>query len=160
MIFDLINYFVLFSRKLFEDNQFSFFSVLVPAQDGKEESTNTFLSSSLQQSPSNDSLTKEEIPVVEKSKEIINQTISTIVADEEHHEIEQNEQSTPDISEENKEESKEIMCITPSSGLNPEATPFVGLSTVKVERTQSTSTGDESDDEHDSNETPVTTGKS
>lgn len=156
MIFNLINYFVLFSRKtILKIICFLFFSVLVQAKDGKEESTNTFLSSSLQQSPSNDSPTKEEISVIEKSKEIINQTISTIVADEEHHEIEQNEQSTPDISE----EQKEIMCITPLSGLNPEAAPFVAPSTVKIERTESISTGDESDDENDSNETPITTGK-
>jgi hypothetical protein len=117
-------------------------------KDGKEESTNTFISSSLQQSPSTDSSTQEETPVIEKTnalKENINQTISTIVPDEE---------STSDISK----EQKEIMPITPSVDLNPDATPFVALSTSKIVSTQSISTGDESDDE-DSNETPVTSGK-
>ena len=57
------------------------------------------------------------------------------------------------------EEQHEITPITPSSGLNPEATPFLALSTAKIESTQSISTGDESDDENDSNETPITSGK-
>ncbi len=126
-------------------------------KDEKEESTNTFLSSSLQQSPSTDSSTQEETPIIEKTnalKEHINQTISTIIPDEEL-----NEQSTSDISEDNKDEQKEIILITPSSDLNPDATPFIIPSTDTIVRTESVSTGDESDDEDDSNETPVTTGK-
>ncbi len=120
-------------------------------KNGKEESTNTFLSSSLQQSSSTGSSTGEETPVKEK----VNQTISTIVPDEVHMAIEQNEPSTPDLSE----EQKEIVSTTPSSGLNPEAIPFVAPTIIKIESTQSMSSGDESDDEHDSNETPITSGK-
>lgn len=148
-----------FRRNYFEINSFDFFLyVLVPVNNENEENTNTFLSSSLQKSPSTDSSSREEIPVKEKaneSKEIINQTVSTIVLEQERNEIEQNEESTPDLSE----EQKETTPVTPSSGLNPEATPFFVRSSSQIENIHSISTGNESDDENDSNETPITSGK-
>jgi hypothetical protein len=162
MFNDIQFYFLIlfsFKEKYLKIICFLFFSILVPVKDGKEENTNTFLSSSLQQSPSTDDSPQEEIPVIEKLKENINQTISTIIPDEEHQEIEESEQSTPNLSEENKEEEKEIQPCTPSSGLNPEATPFFALPTTKTENAQSISTGDESDDENESSKTSVTSGK-
>ncbi len=136
-------------------------------KNGEEESTNTFLSSSLQQSPSTESSAKEEIPVIEEtnaSKENVNQIISTNVPDDDHNEIEPNKELISDVSDEKKEEEEEqrlqqITPVTPSSTLNPDANPFLALSTAKIESTQSISSGDESDDEKDSNETPISSGK-
>jgi hypothetical protein len=131
MFNDIQFYFLIlfsFKEKYLKIICFLFFSILVPVKDGKEENTNTFLSSSLQQSPSTDDSPQEEIPVIEKLKE-------------------------------NKEEEKEIQPCTPSSGLNPEATPFFALPTTKTENAQSISTGDESDDENESSKTSVTSGK-
>jgi hypothetical protein len=75
-------------------------------KNGEEESTNTFLSSSLQQSPSTESSAKEEIPVIEEtnaSKENVNQIISTNVPDDDHNEIEPNKELISFVSDENKE---------------------------------------------------------
>jgi hypothetical protein len=137
------------------------FLVLVPVKNGKEDNTNTFLSSSLQKSP-----TKEEISVIQEtnaSKESINQTVSTIVPDEELSQIEQNKPTILDETEKKEEQQQqpqnEITPSTSSSALNPDATPFVGTSTPKIEGTQSISSGDESDDEKETSETPATTGK-
>ena len=118
-------------------------------KNGNEESTNTFLSSSLQKSPSTDSSLKEE------TKEIINQTISTIVREQESNVIQRNQEPTPDLSDVQKAKTP----TTPPSSLNPEATPFFARSSSKIESTHSTSTGNESDDENDSDETPITSGK-
>ncbi len=140
-----------FHRKLVQDNFFFFFFVVVPVKD---ESANTFLSSSLQKSPSatTNGLTREETLV-------INQTISPVVADDDKDEIEQNKPTVSDVGEEHKEERKHSTPVTPLSALNPEATPFFTLPTNNIESTRSTSTGDESDDENDSNETPISSGK-
>jgi hypothetical protein len=136
------------------------FFVSVPVKNGEEESTNTFISSSLQQSPSTDGSTKEEIPVTEENANLV---ISTIVPDDEHKEIEQNKQLISEVSEEKKDEEEEqrqqVTPVSPLCSLNPEASPFVVVSTNKIASTQSISTGDESDDENDSNETPVSSGK-
>lgn len=148
-----------------------YFSILVPVkndqtEENEEETTNTFLSASLQQSSSSDSLAQDEIPISEKSKENINQTISTIIPDRERKEIEENELSTPNLSEENKGEEEEQqqpkeepVSSTPSSGLNPEAPPFFVSSAMQVEHKESQSTGDESDDENESSETAITSGR-
>lgn len=122
-------------------------------KNGKNESTNTFLSSSLQKSPPTDSPLREEI--LSPPTENINETISTILPEQKLNDIERDGQSTPDLLE----EQKEATPATPSSGLNPEATPFFVERVGNTERIQSISTGDESDDETDSNETPVTSGR-
>jgi hypothetical protein len=114
-----------------------------------EESTNTFLSSSLQKSPSTDSSSKED------AKEIINQTISTIVREQESNAIQRNQEPTPDLSDRQKAQTP----TSPPSSLNPDAVPFFARSSSKIESTHSTSTGNESDDENESNETPITSGK-
>ncbi|CAF3479713.1 unnamed protein product [Rotaria sp. Silwood1] len=124
----------------------------VPVKNTTEEHTNTFLSLSLQQTPStdDDDSTKEETPIIDEIKplkENIDQTISTITGNDELDEIQLDKQTIPDISEEKKEEHNELTCSTPSSALNPDATPFVGLSTIKTDSNQSLSSGDESDDE-------------
>ncbi len=90
---------------------------------------------------------------------VINQTISPVVADDDKDEIEQNKPTVSDVGEEQKEERKHSTPVTPLSALNPEATPFFTLPTNNIESTRSTSTGDESDDENDSNETPISSGK-
>ncbi len=118
-------------------------------KNGNEESPNTFLSSSLQKSPSTDSSSKE---ITNESKEMINQTVSTIVHEQEPNVIKRNEESTPDLLE----ERKAMTPVTPSSSLNPEAAPFFVRSSSKID---STSTGNESDDENGSKETPITSGK-
>ncbi|CAF0984259.1 unnamed protein product [Rotaria sordida] len=135
----------------------------VPVKNTNEESTNTFLSSSLQQTSSSDDSTKEETSVIDEIKplkENINQTISTIIPNEESNEIVLAKQSISNVFEEKKEEKSELTCSTPSSALNPDATPFAVLSTIKTNSNQSISTGDESDDEIDSNETPTTSDSS
>ena len=96
---------------------------------------------------------KEDIP--NTLKENVDETISTIILEEKLHPI---EQSTPNLSE----EQKDKLSITPSSslGLNPEATPFFAEPTNgNIEHAESISTGNESDDESDSNETPATSSK-
>jgi hypothetical protein len=106
----------------------------------------------LQKSPSTDSSSKE---ITNESKEMINQTVSTIIHEQEPNVIKRNEESTPDLLE----ERKAMTPVTPSSGLNPEAAPFFVRSSSKIGSTHSTSTGNESDDENDSKETPITSGK-
>ncbi|CAF1252283.1 unnamed protein product [Adineta steineri] len=130
----------------------------------KEDIANTFLSSSLQQSPfTTDGSTREKTPIIEETnvlKEITN---------EEQNENEQNKQSPLDIAamekkeeqeeeeeEKNEKETKTSTPVTPSSALNPDATPFITVSRNGNENIQSVSTGDESDDEKDSNDTPIT----
>lgn len=81
-------------------------------------------------------------------QETIDQTISTIVLGEEL------ESATIDIVE--KEE--QIVSSTPSSSLNPDATPFFAPVENSIEDEQVISTGDESDNEVDSNNTPTSTG--
>ncbi|CAF4326123.1 unnamed protein product, partial [Adineta steineri] len=133
----------------------------------KEDIANTFLSSSLQQSPfTTDGSTRDKTPIIEETnvlKEITN---------EEQNENEQNKQSPLDIAamekkeeeeekeeEKNEKETKTSTPVTPSSALNPDANPFVTVSRNENEIIQSISTGDESDDEKDSNDTPITSGK-
>lgn len=124
------------------------FSFLVSETNANEQRTKIFLSST-----STDSSTKEDIP--NASKENVNETISTIIPEEKLHPI---EQSTPDLSE----EQKDKISITPSSssGLNPEATPFfVEPTNGEIEHAGSISTGNETDDECDSDGTPATPSK-
>ncbi|CAF3111343.1 unnamed protein product [Rotaria socialis] len=132
----------------------------IPVKNEKEQHPNPFLSSSLQRTPSTDRSTKEETtPALEEVKplqENNNQTTSSIISNNEPNEIELNKQSTLDVSQEKKEEHEQFDgTTTPSSSLNPDATPFVIFSTSKTDTNQSTSTGNESDDEIDSNETPA-----
>lgn len=131
-------------NRSFNFNQFTIicicvFSFLVLETNGNEEQTSTLLSS----------ITNEDIP--NASKENINETIPTIIPEEKLHPI---EQSTPNPSE----EQKETISITSSSssGLNPEATPFIVEPTNgNIEFHRSISTGDESD----SNATTATSSK-
>lgn len=119
--------------------------------DENKEDTNVFLSSSLQQSsPPIESPSKDE----DQSniiKETIDQTISTIVLEEESEPIPSNV-----IKEE--EEEKQIVSSTPSSSLNPDAIPFFAPIEDDIKKEPSISTGDESDDEVDSNDTPISSG--
>lgn len=134
--------------------------ILVPIKTDKDENTNTFLSSSLQKTPSSDqSIQEKTTPVSEEIKPLQednnNQTISSIVSNDVQNEM---EFKNPSISEKS-EQKKEIISSTPSAALNPDATPFVLLPASKLDENQSISTGEETDDEIDSNDTPVTSGK-
>lgn len=132
----------------------------MPVKDDKQELTNTFLSSSLQQSSSNDSAspenrsTKEDTQVLNDS---VHQAISLVSLDEEQNQIEENKQLSFDTSIEQQEKQRESTPVISLSVLRPNAAPFVSLSATEVN--QSISTGDESDDENDSNESPITSGK-
>ena len=154
--------FCLFSFIVFIENDLKIiccFFVLVPVTNGNEDSRNTFLSSSLQKTPSTDGSSKEETPVKKETNELkenLNRSTSKNILDEERSESEQNKQLTPDVSEEKREETSPG---TLSSALNPEANAFVILPTTKIESAQSISTGDESDDENEPSDTPVSTGK-
>ena len=153
----ILNLLFLFPSKLVPDNLYCFFcSSLVPVTDGQNESANTLLSS-FQRSPSTDNSTQEMINI---SKENGSETLSTIIPEQKPHSIERHEQLTPNLSEEPKKPSTSNTPPSSSSELNPEATPFSLQSTNNIDRVQSISTGDDSDDESDSNETPVTSGKS
>ncbi|UJR28510.1 hypothetical protein I4U23_009748 [Adineta vaga] len=131
----------------------------VPRKVEQEECTDTFLSFSLEQSSStiNESI-RDKTPVLEEN---IDQTKSSTIDNGEQHEPEQNQQVIYDIViEEKLTESKVNTPITPSSTLNPEATPFGLLLTNEIVKTESLSTGDESDDEKDSIKTPITSDSS
>ena len=103
--------------------------------NGQAEETNTLLCASFQDSPITGSVTTPEV----------NQTGSTVTPDEPAVELEE---------EEDKPTSQ-------SSQLNPDATPFVVPPTANdPDPIKSASTGNESDDEKEIDESPiVTTGR-
>ena len=114
--------------------------------NGKEEETNTFLSSSLRSSPTSE---ETDLP-----KQDANQTASTLVADEEPKAIEQRQ---PSPSTEN--EDANGTSATPSSGLNPDSAPFFAPSVVATDQDKAVSTGNESDDEQDTGESRPAIGR-
>lgn len=66
------------------------------------------------------------------------------------------QKTSPDevFSEPNVEPTSKTIC----SSLNPEAEPFISPTAVQSESTPTGTKGEESDDERDSNETPIETG--
>ncbi|CAF0995587.1 unnamed protein product [Adineta ricciae] len=122
-----------------------------PAKIEQNEGTNTLLSSSLERSPSTaKGSTREKTSIIEEKSD----SIKAILIDD----GQQDATEIPDNMEEELMESDSP--ITPSSVLNPDATPFTPELPEKIERLESVSTGDESDDENDSNATPVTSESS
>lgn len=118
---------------------------LVPTK----EDSNAFLSSSLQQSSPTENPPKDDHSII--IQETIDQTISTIVLEEESQSI-----HVTDVIE----EQKPIVSSTPSSSLNPDTTPFSDPIEDGIKKEEVISTGAESDDEIDSNDTPISSGSS
>lgn len=131
-----------------------FFLLVAPTIDNNEkEETNVFLSSSLQQSsPSENQPSKDQDESV-IVQETIDQTISTIILEEDSVPVPTN------VIEEPEQEKSIVLSSSSSSSLNPDATPFPApIEKTNIEKEQVLSTGDESDDENDSNDTPISTG--